>query len=86
MYKYEKITQENLDNFMDRVEKLTGEKWCPYPWDWFVDVCNKVDDKLFVQLINKRRTYRAPSMMCGQEPMLELLEQIVTNGYSLNVA
>ena len=76
-----KKTQEELDNFMLRVEKLTGKNWVPYPHDFFIDVCNNVDDELFIQLIEKRRTYRATSMVCSQEPMCDILREIANNNY-----
>ena len=32
------ITHKKFEEFQDRLVKLTGDIWCPYPHDFFVHV------------------------------------------------
>jgi hypothetical protein len=63
--------------FMDRVEKLTGERWVPYPGDLFVDVVMAVPDEVAVSLIEERRKYLFPQFM-RREPQGKRLEALAT--------
>jgi len=56
----------------DRIETLTGERWCPYPSERFLDICMKVDDETLVRLVKTRRQYMFPQFI-DNEPMEEVL-------------
>ena len=66
------VDQQKL--FMDRVEKLTNERWCPYPSGLFVEVVLKVDDVTAKELIEERRKYLFPHFLGGDPQHKRLIE------------
>ena len=69
------MDSKNFDLFHQRCEKLTGDRWCPYPSDLFIFTVNSVTDEKAKSLIEKRRTFLLPQFLAG-EPMLKELNEI----------
>jgi len=70
------------DADLDRVHalalRLTGDGWCPYPGDLFVEVVLSVSDDIARELVLERRKYLFPTFFC-REPMFETLKEIQSN-------
>ena len=69
----------STERFMNKVKELTGKKWCPYPTNEFIEICSKVDDKLFIKLIKKRRKINAIDFLTKKDPMNSLFIKINNN-------
>jgi hypothetical protein len=66
--------------YLDRVEALTGKRWCPYPSELFMrTILWVVDDATAIRLIEKRRTFLFPEFL-RSDPMQEELEELNKGG------
>lgn len=68
------MTELQLNTFSKRCLELLGDEWCPYPSNYFLEVCAKVSDEDFRFLVIERRKYRAPSFF-SNEPMQKILNE-----------
>lgn len=64
------------EDFFNRVEKLTGEKWCPYTHEYHHEIMSKANDDELKEFVNKRRTFMFPSFL-GKEPQWEMLNALI---------
>jgi hypothetical protein len=53
------------ERYLDRVEALTGERWCPYPSDRFMEEILNSNDERATKLIEARRKYTFPAFLAG---------------------
>ena len=59
------MKEEIYNNFHKRVEELTGDPWCPYPSEGFMNAIMKCQNHTAEKLIKIRRTYSFPQFLSG---------------------
>ena len=63
--------EKNREEYENKLIKLTGENWCPYPSDLFIETITKVNDKIALKLILERRQYSFPMFLGGDPQGIE---------------
>lgn len=64
------------EDYHARVEALTGDPWCPYPSDLFMQAVMEATDKEAIILIEGRRKYRFPAFLAG-EPQRDAIKAVL---------
>jgi len=61
------MDDENIlhDRALDRIERLTGERWAPYPSPLFMQAVLVLPDAEALEFIRERRTYFFPQFLRG---------------------
>jgi hypothetical protein len=70
---------KNLDKFHKKVKQLTGDAWCPYPSQLFIDtilLCDSNRNNICIELIDERRKYLFHTFL-KSEPQLEKLQSLL---------
>ena len=57
--------REDLEWLHDEAERLTGDRWVPYPSPRLINIFRSATDEEKKQMIEKRRTHLFPSFLVG---------------------
>jgi len=64
-----------MKEFHARVAAITGDEWCPYPNQRFINAFMQADDALAKRMVEERRKHLFPAFLAPVDPCEDLIQE-----------